>query len=108
MKIIFATESLRNECNNQEALVKRLGPVRARILRQRLDELFNAESLGEIRSLPQLGLSRPPRSGDDLSFDLGDSFRLVIRPVGPAALDGDRGWNKVDSILILSLRGPDG
>ena len=108
MKIVFANESLKNECNNQELLVKRLGASRARTLRQRLDELFNAEVLADIRSLPHLGMSGAPRDGANLSLDLGAPCRLVFRPVGPApANGGDWDWNKIDSIIILALRGTD-
>lgn len=105
MKILFANPTLEKECNNQELLVKRLGAHRARVLRQRLDELFNADVMADVRSLPHLGISGPPRSGTDLALDLGSPYKLVFRPVVSAAGDGGWDWNKTDSIVIVALRG---
>jgi hypothetical protein len=107
MKILFATEALKNECNNQDLLVRRLGAHRARLLRQRLDELFNAEVLADIRSLPHVGISGQAQGGGDLALDLGAPCKLVFRPAGPVPADGVWDWNKIDSINILALRGAD-
>jgi hypothetical protein len=101
MKIVFATERLKNECNNQELLVNLYGAERARLLRQRLDELFNAEVLEDMRSLPHVAIAgAPPES--DLAVDLGARFSLVFRPADGSDPGGD--WRNVDSILILGIR----
>lgn len=107
MKIVFANEALKNECNNQELLIKRLGTNRARVLRQRLDELFNAEVLADLRSFPHIGLSAPSPGGGDLALDLGPPCKLLFRPAGPHHDDSGWDWNKIDSILIVALRGAD-
>lgn len=107
MKIVFSNEALKNECNNQDLLIKRLGANRARVLRQRLDELFNAEVLADVRSLPHVSITPPSAGGADLELDLGSPYKLVFRPEGPGAADGGLDWNKIDSIIILSLRGSD-
>jgi hypothetical protein len=107
MKIVFANEALKNECNNQDLLKKRLGANRARMLRQRLDELFNAEVLADIRALPHIGISAP-NGGADLSLDLGTPCKLLFRPAEPHPGDGGWDWNKIDSIIIVALRGPNG
>jgi proteic killer suppression protein len=107
MKILFANEALKKECNNQEMLIKRLGPYRAKLLRQRLDELFSADVLADIRSLPHVGISVPPPGGTDLALDLGHPCRLMFRPAGLPPGDGVWDWNKIDSIIILALRGTD-
>jgi hypothetical protein len=102
MNIVFADDELRNECNNQELLVRRYGAVRARIMRQRLDELFNAEVLEDMRSMPHVSIAGSAK-GPELALDLGAPYRLIFRPAG----DHDRStgeWNKIDSILILGLR----
>jgi hypothetical protein len=108
MKILFANEDLRNACNNQVMLIKRLGANRARLLRQRLDELFNADVLADVRSLPHVGISGPMQGGIELALDLDRSCRLLFRPAAPNPGDGGWDWNKIDSILILALRGADG
>lgn len=106
MKIVFANEALKNECNNQDLLIKRLGASRARVLRQRLDELFNAEVLADIRSFPQIGISAP-NGGSDMALDLGHPYKLLFRPAGANPGDGVWDWNKIDSIIIVALRGTD-
>jgi hypothetical protein len=106
MKILFANEALKNECNNQELLIKRLGANRARVLRQRLDELFNAEVLADLRAFPHIGLSASPPNGN-LAIDLGAPCKLLFRPAAPHHDDSGWDWNKIDSILILALRGAD-
>lgn len=107
MNIIFADEALRKDCNNQEMLIKRLGPARAKRLRQRLDELFNAEVLADLRSLPQVVISGPSVGGSDLALDLGHPCKLMFRPAAIHPGDGGWDWNKIDSIVIVALRGTD-
>lgn len=105
MNLLFATESFRNECNNQEQLVKKYGAVRARLIRQRLDELFNAEVLDDMRSLPHVSIQTLHGGSSDLAVEVGSPYWLVFRP---ETLDGGREsasaeWKKVDSIRILDL-----
>src|SRR5438445_9434794 len=104
MKIVLANEALRNECNNQVLLVKRYGAELARVLRQRMDELFNAEVLVDMRSMPHVLISGASPGNPDLSLDLVPPYRLVFRPHAPAKhSNGGMDWNKIDSILIAGL-----
>ena len=105
MKIAFATDAFRNECNNHELLVKQYGSRRARLLRRRLDELFNAEVLEDMRRMPHVIFLGPAAGAGpgDLALDLGKPFRLVFRPHSESAPVGDWDWKKIDSILILGL-----
>lgn len=102
MKITFATESLRNECNNQDLLVKRCGARRARVLRQRLDELFNADVLEDLRTMPHVTFAGPLQGTGYIALDLGHPWRLAFRPQGPAQIGG-WDWKKIDSIIIVGL-----
>jgi hypothetical protein len=107
MKIVFANEELRNDCNNQELLIKRYGANRARIMRQRLDELYNAEVLEDMRAMPHVSIAVRP-AGPDLELDLGGPYSLVFRPHGAAPDDnGNWDWKRIDSIIILGLRKTD-
>ncbi len=106
MKIVFANEALRIECNNQELLVKRYGTALARILRQRLDELFNAQSLDEMRSMPHVAIAGSLSGSADLRLELEAGNRLVFRPHPPSKhSQGGMDWGKIDSIIILGLSG---
>jgi hypothetical protein len=108
MKLLFATEAFRNECNSQDRLVRRYGVQRARLIRQRLDELFNAEVLEDIRSLPHVGIHARKvgaEGADALAVEVGPSHWLAFRPepsvAGRDSFPGN--WKKVDCILILGL-----
>jgi hypothetical protein len=106
MNIVFDNDELRLECNNQELLRKRYGGELAKVLRLRLDELFNAQSLDEMRSLPHIGISGPALANGILQLDLTGAHRLAFR-AHPASKYGHGGldWKKIDSILILGLSG---
>lgn len=110
MQLIFATEALRNECNNQELLVKRHGAVMARLMRQRLDELYNSESLADLLSLPHVAVHALPDSPGDLAVEIGRPYWLVFRPEPPSAAHdhGAGKWNKIDSVRITGLMRADG
>lgn len=103
MKLLFATEAFRTECNNQEMLVKRYGGQRARLIRQRLDELFNADVLEDMRSLPHVAIHA--LAGGDLGVDVGKPYWLAFRPYPGQAGEAPatEGWKKIDSIQIIGL-----
>ncbi|MEO6094912.1 MAG: killer suppression protein [Fibrobacteria bacterium] len=102
MNIQFDTEELRNECNNQELLAKSYGATRARLIRQRLDEMFNAGVLEDLRSMPHVRFAEPPH-GADLALDLGAPYQLIFRPTGGSSI-GIGEWKKIDSVIIRGFR----
>jgi hypothetical protein len=101
MKMVFATDDLKDECNNQETLVKLYGSHRAKLVRQRLDELFNADVLADMRTMPHVTFldSRAPA----LALDVGYPYRLAFKPTRPPEENGEWDWKKVDSLCILGL-----
>lgn len=104
MNILFDTDELRNECNNQELLAKTYGASRARLIRQRLDEMFNAGVLEDLRSMPHVNIGGAESAqGTDLALDLGVPYQMIFRPSGGAS-NGFGEWNKIDSVIILGLR----
>jgi hypothetical protein len=100
MNLLFSTETFRAECNNQDRLVKSHGVVRARLIRQRLDELFNAEVLEDIRSLPHVSVHA--LENGNLAVEVGRPHWLAFRPE-PAMASASGSWKKVDSIVILGI-----
>jgi hypothetical protein len=104
MNILFDTEELRNECNNQELLAKSYGAARARLIRQRLDEMFNAGVLEDLRSMPHVSIAGAGSAHEgDLALDLGAPYQLIFRPAGFTS-NGIGEWNMIDSVIILGFR----
>lgn len=107
MDILFKTEKLREECNNQRLMERRYGPRGAKLLRQRLDELDAAETLADIAKLP--GPRCHELKGDrqdQLAVSLEGGKRLIFEVANdpiPRKDDGGLDWAQVTAILILGV-----
>ncbi|MEQ8190033.1 MAG: killer suppression protein [Candidatus Eremiobacterota bacterium] len=106
MDIIFEKDKLKEEYNNFKVLVKKYGDKRAKIIRQRLDDLSAAANLEVMRNLP--GRCHELR-GDrkwQLSMDAGHPYRLIFMPANepvPVKSDGGLDWKQVTVIKILGV-----
>lgn len=107
MDIAFSDQKLEKECNDQKLLLKRHGALRAKKLRNRLDDLATVENLEEVRILPQHRCHElhGDRAGQ-LSIDLDHPYRLIFTPAHepvPCKPDGGLDWKQVTAILILGI-----
>lgn len=107
MIIVFKTGKLRKECNEENQMVKRFGPQRAKLLKRRLAELTAATILEDLLTLPQTRCHelKGDRKGQ-LSVDLGHPYRLIFEPAHnprPKKPDGGLDWTKVTEIRILGV-----
>ena len=107
MNILFQDRKLEKACNDQSLLVRRFGPIRAKLLRRRLDEFRAAESLEVLRSLPQMRCHelKGNREGT-LAVDLDHPYRLIFEPVNnpiPRKSDGGLDWTRVTAIRVLTV-----
>lgn len=55
MQIMFTTDTLRTEANSFQVMVGRYGEMKARRIRQRLDEISAAANLADFAMLPATG-----------------------------------------------------
>ena len=106
MDILFENKSFQDECNNQRALQKKQGNIRAKKIRQRLDDLAAADNLQVIRNLPgRCHELKGDRKGQ-FSLDLDHPYRLIFIPADqPPALKEDGGidWENVERIKIIGI-----
>lgn len=107
MVILFKTAKLEKECNNENLMVRRFGPLRARLLKRRLNELQAADTLDLLRHLPQARCHelKGNRKGQ-LSVDLDHPYRLIFEPADnpiPEKSDGGLEWNKVTKVRIIGV-----
>lgn len=107
MEITFAKRKLQKHCSTQKAMQQKFGTDIARRLARRLQELEAAESLEELRALPQ---ARPHElTGDrkgQIALDLIHPHRLIVEAgVDPAPLrdDGGLDWERVSAITIIEV-----
>ena len=88
-------------------MVKRFGPLRAKLLKRRLVELGAATSLEDLQALPQVRCHelKGDRKGQ-LSVDLDHPYRLILEPAtnpAPKKRDGGLDWAKVTEITIVGI-----
>jgi len=107
MDIVFKTNRLQKECNNHKALIRAYGPLRAKLIRRRLDELKAVISLKDMSYLPQARCHElKGEKAGQLSVDLNYPYRLIFRPANnpiPQKPDGGLDWNKVTIIEIMGV-----
>ena len=107
MDIKFKSRKLAKELNDSQKLIQRHGPVRAKLIRRRLDDLRAASILEVMRTIPQARCHE--LKGDLcglLSVDLDHPYRLLFRPCNnpiPTKPDGGLDWARVNQIEILGV-----
>ena len=107
MLITFRTRSMAKTFNKTKKLRKKYGAEMARVIRRRLDDLADAESLEDMRHLPGRCHELSADRQGTLSVDLRKQFRLIFRPKvegsAPTKPDGGLDWEAVDAIEILEV-----
>ncbi len=106
LDIVFASEKLRKECNDYRLLQRRHGKVRAKRLKQRLDDLRAAETLEDMRHLPGRCHELKGERAGQLSLDLDHPRRLIFEPADepvPRKPDGGLDWAKVTAVEIIGV-----
>lgn len=106
MDISFSSERFRKECNDQKLLVRQHGTLRAKRLRQRLDDLRAANVLEDMRHAPGHCHELRGNRSDQLSLDLDHPYRLIFKPAGdpvPRKPDGGLDWTKITAVEITGV-----
>ena len=107
MDILFQDQRLAKVCNNESLLIRKHGPICAKLLRRRLDELRAAENLEVLRSLPQARCHelKGNREGT-LAVHLEHPYRLIFEPANDLIHrkpDGGLDWTEVTAIRVLTV-----
>ena len=107
VKVLFRSERLQRDCNNEKAGIKRWGAENARKLRQRLQEMEAAENLAQLQALPgarchQLIGDRDEQFAVDLKHPKRLVFEVADSPV-PRRTDGGVDLAHVTSVVILEV-----
>ena len=106
MEIIFKTQRLRTEFNDERKLTKNRGTKQAKLIMRRMLQLSAAPSLQTMRSLPGRWHALTGDKAGWISADLDGKNRLIIEPATdpvPATADGGLDWTQVTAVRILGV-----
>ena len=107
MRIIFKNAKLKKICSDSKRRIREFGPQRARLINLRLNQMWAANNLEELRSLPgpRCHELAQDRAGQ-LSIDIGHPYRLIFvvanDPV-PEKPDGGLDWKQVTAVKIWEV-----
>ncbi len=106
LDINFNDNKFEKQCNINSLLVQKQGPIRAKKIRLRLDDLRAAISLQDMK---YVGGRCHELIGDrigQLSLDLDHPYRLIFIPGNnpvPRLPDGGLDWKNITSVLIIGI-----
>jgi plasmid maintenance system killer protein len=107
MEVFFANSKLQNLCNSAKKLKGEYGPRMAEIIKQRLIELSNAETLEVMRSISGSHCHELSQNLKGLlAVNLIHPNRLAFKPANkpiPRKPDGGLDWKQVTSIEIVGI-----
>jgi plasmid maintenance system killer protein len=106
LNISFADKKFEKACNDYRLLVRKEGAVRARKLRQRLDDLEAAESLDVMRQLPGRCHELTGDRAGQFALDLDHPYRLIFIPDHnpiPRKQDSGIDWTAVKAVKIIDV-----
>lgn len=109
MDILFKKSKDRDLANNESRLKKRFkgNPRRAKLVKERLDELADVENLSVMRSLPQAQCHElKGRRAGQFAVKLDKGFRMVFEVANepiPHKSDGGLDWTQITAIRILEI-----
>jgi proteic killer suppression protein len=106
VKIIFADRTLEKLVNDDRKMQRKLGEVRAKLLRRRLTQLQDATTLEEVRYLPgnyhELNQDRKGQWGCDLDQPYRLVFTAIDRPI-PTGEGGQYIWLEITGIEVIEI-----
>lgn len=107
VQVTYARRKLERSCSSQPARARKWGPETARKLGSRLQELKAAETLDDMRTLPQARVHelKGDRKGQ-ISLDLSHPYRLIVIPADSdltTRRDGGLDWSKVEAVVVIEV-----
>ena len=110
MDISFGSRKMQKNCSSEQAMRAEWGTNVAKKLRLRLAEMEAAETLEDLRRLPQARCHEYTGSGKGrFSVDLADPYRLIFEPDHdplPLKEDGGLHWTQVTRVRVLGVHDP--
>lgn len=107
MQVTYANRGLERWCSSPSARARKWGTENARKLGSRLKELKAADTLADMRALPQARAHElsGERKGQ-ISLDLSHPYRLIVTPADPdlaRRADGGLEWSEVVAVVVQEV-----
>ena len=106
MDISFHNKKLRKLAENERMCYKELGKRRGSLFLQRIDDLYNANSLEDVRYLPGSYHELSADRKGQWACDLDQPYRLIFQPTEhpiPTDADGKYIWVEIIGIEIMGI-----
>jgi proteic killer suppression protein len=106
LNITFHNNKLKKMANNDRTAVKELGTIRAKLYKERLDDLSAAANLEEVRYLPGHYHELTGDRKGQWACDLDHPYRLIFQPHEEPIPEDDNGkyiWLEIKGVEILDI-----
>jgi hypothetical protein len=100
LELAFATEALRDVCENEAIAKKELGAKVADALKRRLSDFQSIDTFDE------LPFAKPKKSSNNCLFELPDGWQLTVtsgHAENPKLGSGRIDWSQVSRLKILKI-----
>lgn len=106
MDISFSNNRLKKYANTDSEAIKKLGSIRAKIFKQRLDDLRAASTLEDVRHLPGKYHELVGNRKGQWACSLDGSYRLIFEANHEPIPSNDSGqyiWIKIIAVEIVEI-----
>jgi len=106
MEITFSDRTLKKVVNDDRKLVKRFGQKRANLIKRRLDDMFAADTLEELRNVPGRYHELIGDRKGQWACDLDHPYRLIFIPHEdpiPTDDDGKYIWIEITGVDVTEI-----
>lgn len=107
MNITFESKKLQKQANDDRLRVKELGQKRADLLKKRLNDLRNADTLEDVRHLPGRYHELTGNRKGQWACDLDHPYRLIFEPHEdpiPTNASGQYLWIEIKGVEIIEIK----
>lgn len=106
MDITFSDKKLLKMANNESLAIRKLGSVRARLYKARLDDIDAAITLEDVRHLPGNYHELTADRKGQWACDLDQPYRLIFQPHEdpiPTDVNGKYIWIEITGVEIIEI-----
>ena len=107
MELTFRNAKLARLCSSGDRMIRELGAPMARRLGARLQELEAADTLVDMRLLPQARAHELRGDRDEqISLDLVHPMRLILEVANapiPRTPEGGLDWADISSVMVVEI-----